>query len=587
MKKSLLTILLISYFISNAQKIVDTTLIDIPYIGKNGGAHLLNWNFNTDKSELYLYAYSHINGTQIVTNPEEISKAKAAHDEKSFFGKFLSSNARKSAYESTIIPVVLEKSFKTTDFTPIDSIKMLFHRVDELPQGDHVYFKRNSGIVDLSSPFQSGILLKHHYKDLNTPFKYAPEYNKDILKISYVETKGEGLLGLKNIKPVLISKRGFFTYDKNKGYISTTEKKDIVTLTDDERLKGYNFIHKTDQIFNKNYFAWFVKEKDFSKYKLVVADQKGNLTIKDFDFGVPRKLRVFNKGVYNKSLDLKGVLNVFGYHKKGKKSKDIYPTNAFDIIYTDINGEILHNNKVTHGTEKKYKRVITPVLVLENENHQLEFINNHQESLLKTKLERFTLDKEGTITVGEKKNYAELRDEERINYFDYLSDFDRIDKFGEHYVLRKIVKGSISSTRKGPNGPITTKKETDATLNLTVLDKDFNPIDFESISITPNKLGSFKFQTIENTDKEIVFLVRKLDKHFMVKINQTETTPSIDFTPLKLNYAKNAKQELYFGAFSQKFALVHKKERHIYLMNQIYKPKTKIIAKVGITKIAY
>lgn len=70
MKKILSFLLLISIFVVNAQKkaykpVLDT-IVDIPYIGKNGGAHLLNWKLKDNK--IHLLAYSHINGSQVVTN---------------------------------------------------------------------------------------------------------------------------------------------------------------------------------------------------------------------------------------------------------------------------------------------------------------------------------------------------------------------------------------------------------------------------------------------------------------------------------------------------------------------------------------
>ena len=575
-----------------AQNVLNTTLIDIPYIGNNGGAHLLNWSFNDDNSEIYLYTYSHINGSQIITNQKEITEAEEQHNEKSLVGKLLSSASIDNMFENTVIPVVHEKIINADDLSSVSSKKLLFHKVDDVPNDKSVYFKRSSGMIDVSFPFETGSEIKYHYQDINVPLKYAPKYNEDILTLSYIELRGEGFLGLKNIKPTLVSKRGFFTYDNSKGYISKTETTDIAMLSDDDRLKGYDFIQNSDQVFDKTYLAWFVNEDDLSKYRQVIADEKGNLTINSFDFDAPRKLKIFNKAVYNKDLELTGIINVFGYDKKGKKNKDLYPVNRFDIIYTNPNGEIVFNTKIDHGTEKKYKNVITPILVLEKDNRQLKFINNHIESLFKSNYERFNLNKEGTTELISSKKYFEIKNDARINYYDYLSDFDRIDKIGDFYVVRKVIAEEIEVPETGSNNSISTqKKETDTRINLTILDENFEPLDFKSFAVDSNIIGKLNFQTIETNDNEIVFLARKENLYYMVKINQTSSSiPKVEFFPLDIEYAKSSTPILYFGAFTQNFALVDKKTREIYLMNQFYDYKTynaKVIDKVGITKIGY
>ncbi len=591
MKKTIVLFFVMNCCLVTAQAILDTTLIDIPYIGNNGGAHILNWSFNKDKSTIYIYAYSHINGSQIITDQSEIRETRNEHNEKSFFGKILSSAERDNMFEYTVIPLVYEKTIDAADFSPVNSKKILFHKVDSVPNDKNVYFKQRTGFIDISFPFKTGHKIKYHYRDINVPLKYAPEFEKDIINLTYIEPKGEGLLGLKNVKPTLVAKRGFFTYDENKGYISKTKTTDITTLSDDERLKGYHFIQNTDQIFNKKYFAWFVKENDFSKYKLVVSDEKGNFSINTFDFEAPRKLKVYNKSVYNKNLDLKGVVNIFGYHRKGKKNRDIYPVNKFDVIYMNTDGETLIKTKIDYGTEKKYKNVLTPILVFEKDDRQLEFINNHILSLFKSNYEKFYLNNEGGTELISSNEYFELKDNSRINYYDYLSDFDRVDKFGDFYVIRKVISEKIEVPVKNANGSSSTRKEeTDARINLTILDKDFKPVDFNSFPVNANLIGKLNFQTVENNNNEIVALARKENLYYMFKVNQTSSIPKVEFFELDIPYSKTSTPKLYFGSYNQNFALVHKKSRSIYLMNQFYDLttyKTKVIDKIGITKIGY
>lgn len=68
----------------------------------------------------------------------------------------------------------------------------MFHKVDDVPEGNNVYFKKPSGFIDLSFKVQDGDVIKHHYKELNNVFPNSPEYNKNIVDYTSVVTKGEG-----------------------------------------------------------------------------------------------------------------------------------------------------------------------------------------------------------------------------------------------------------------------------------------------------------------------------------------------------------------------------------------------------------
>ncbi|WP_298782343.1 hypothetical protein [uncultured Polaribacter sp.] len=585
MKKITLFLMLCSLTI-NSQNVVDSTLVDIPYIGKNGGAHLLNWQINEDRSKIYLYAYSHVNGSQIITNDKAIHEAKKEQSEKSFFGKLLTNSMGNNYFDETVIPVVFEKIISTSDFSSFSNKKELFHKVENIPEGDNVYFKRSTNIIDLSNTIKTGKKLNYYYKEINTPFAYAPKYNQEIINSTYIESKGEGILGLKNIRPILVKKRGFFTYTNKKGFISKTESTNIIDFSKDERLKDYDFVNNSESSIGDIFFVWFAKKKDLSKYQLVTYNKKSKkLNIIPYNFKAPRKHLVINKKVYSKDLkNTKGLINIFSYHKEGKKNKDIYPTNKFDLIYFDPSGNIKLEKQIIHGTEKKYKKVITPILILEN-NDGLQFINDHQLSIFKSNYETFLVNKEGEINVTYSSKYYEVKGKERINYFDYLTKYDRIDKFGEYYIVKKIVQETVQTTSESRN-----TNRTDAKVNYTVLDKNFKPIEFYSFEINPNILGNIKSQTVENTEKEMIALLKKRKNYFMVKTTKENGVPKIKLHEIKVTYTKGAMPKLYFGNYTTNFALISKKDRNIYIMNQFYKLKknsTKLINKVGITKIEY
>ena len=587
MKKTLIILVVLQSFLFNAQQKVDSTLVDIPYIGKNGGAHLLNWNLNKDRSKIYIYAYSHINGSQIVTNDLAINEARKEQNDKSFFGKLLTNSMGENHFENTVIPVVLEKKISTSDFSQQSNNKKLFHKVDKIPEGDNVYFKRTKNIINITSGIKTGQKIKHHYKNINIPFVYAPKYNSEIINATYIETKGDGILGLKNLRPILIKKRGFFTFTDQKGYISKTESKNIIDFKKDEKLKDYEFVNNSDSNIGDLYFAWFSHKDDLNKFQLVTYNKKGKkLETNLHDFKIPRKHVVINKKVYSKDLKtVTGFINIFGYHKKGKKNRDIYPKNKFDVIYSDKNGKVIFKKQIIYGTEKVYKRVLKPIIIFDTPNG-LEFVNNYDISLFKSNYEVFLLNNEGEINVSYTSKYYQLQGEKRINYFNYLSDYERIDTFGDFYIVKKTVKETLKST----NQSALSKKVTEARVNYTILDKTFKPLKFLSFDIASNIMGKIKYQTAENSDKEIITLIKKNNLFYMLKITSDTEVPNFKLTPLKIAYTRGAKPDLYFGKYSSNFALVTKKDRSIYFMTQFYdlkKYNAKIIDKVGITKIKY
>lgn len=579
MKKLISIILILSSNIILAQEVLNSAVVDIPYIGKNGGAHILNWSFNEDKSKIHLYAYSNVNGSFLIASQNEIQDSKSKHDKKSYFGKLVSSAVEDNLYNNITIPVISEDIIDISNLSTTEHMNLLFHNIENVPEGKDVYFKKNTAMLDMSFPFESGVEVKYHYKDLDKPLKYAPKYNKEILNFNDIELKAEAF---SLIQPTLVNKKATFTYDDYKGFITNTATKDIVNLSKSDELNGYRFILKSNQALDNYYYSWFVKDKDYSKYKLVISDDKGTLKVKSYDFEVPRKLKVFNKAVYNRNLDLKGTLSVFGYHRKGKKNKDIYPVNKFDVIYLKPNGDDIYTKKINFGTEKAYKNVIKPILLVE-EDQKIKFINNHMFSLFKSNYEVFNLNKEGNTEVISTGNFSVIENEIRRNYYDYLVEYDKIDRFGDYYVLRKVIAEKIDPNDE--SGVVV-----DTKVNYVILDKNFKPISFKSLPISPQSIKRISFQTVEKNDKEQVYIARKENFYNLIKISIVDSKPKIEIFPIETKFDKTPTPILYFGCYDKNVTLVDKEKRHIFLMSQFYNQadyNKKIIEKIGITKIKY
>ncbi|TYB78945.1 hypothetical protein [Bizionia myxarmorum] len=557
--------------------IKDSVLLNIPNIGKIGGAHLLNWSFNTDKSEIFLYAYSHINGSQIISSKEEIEAAKKENDEKSFFGKMVSTSGPSS--QDIIIPVVLEGSIMSSDMSIIATKKYLFHKTEGLPEGKNVFFKPASGMVSLDG-FAPGTLLDYNYSDINTVFKYAPTLDKELLSLTELKVKGEGFLGTKNMSPWITKKKAFFKYVDNKGYVSDVETKDIINLKDNPELTDYEFLRESDNSAGSNYISWFVKEKDDADYKTVTYNEETQkMTVQSFKFDTPRNPKTLTKTVYNKELEPVGFATIFGYHKKGKKS-ETYVTTDFDIIYTDLAGTVKFQTKFSYGSEKTYKNVVSPILIINEGNDVLQFVNHNQQSLMKSDFEVFTLDASGKTNLVFSDIFSAKQGETYIRYFDYLVDYDAITKMGTHYILRK--NNTKKSTESIPNSTLQKEVILNEGFNYTVLDSNFKPVRFDSYNPgTPQKDG-FGYQYIDVTDNQFTSLSERAGRYYLTTI----TPNSINTISLKTDLGKNSSQMLYFGSYMSDFALVNKENKEFFILHQYY-TADKVLDKVAIIKVGY
>ncbi len=564
----------------------DSVLLDVPYLGKLGGAHLLNWALDKQENKIYLYAYSHVNGSQFISSVEEMDAAKKEHDQKSFFGKMFSSMAKDNMYDNTTIPVIMEGVVNTADFTSTETKRNLFHKIDELPEGKKVFFKPKENVIDITG-FEPGTALEYHYKDLNKAYKYAPKLDKELLSLTEMKFKGEGLLGIKNIKPWMIERKAFFRYVSQKGYMSVVEKKDVINLKDNPELEGYEVVRDSDNAIGKNHIVWFMKEKDFSNYKMLSFNEETQETnIQSFVFDTPRKPRVLSKVVYNKNLDPMGFVTVFGYHKKGKKS-ETYTKTDFDLLYTEASGKVKFQTKFSHGTEKKYKRVVSPLLIIDQEDTTLKFVNNHELSLVSSKFEIFTTSSTGEINVETSEDFFKVEGEIKRNYYNYLVDFNAIDKMGEYYVIRKDDIENTTVPSSDPNSSLPQKVTYYKGYNFTLLDSQFKPVKFGSFRSSLNEKESFSYQDVELNDNTYVILAQRAGRYYLTSITPENGVTTIN---LETEYGKKSSSKLYFGSHMHDFALVNKEKKELYIMHQYYtKAQTgeNVLDKAAIIKVDY
>ncbi len=581
-----IAIVCFSNLITSQEAIKDSVLLDIPDIGKLGGAHMLNWALDKEENKIYLYAYSHVAGSQFISSVEEMEAAKKEHDDKGFFGKMFSAMAKDNMYNDTTIPVVMEGVINTDDLTATETKRNLFHKIEELPEGKKVFFKPKENVIDLTG-FETGTPLAYHYNDLNEAYKYAPALDKELLSLTEMKFKGEGLLGLKNIKPWMIERKAFFRYVSQKGYMSVVEKNDVINLKDNPELDGYEVVRDSDNAIGKNHMVWFVKEKDDSDYKMLSFNEETQeIKIQSFVFDTPRKPKVASKIVYNKDLKPMGFVTVFGYHKKGKKS-ETYAKTDFDILYTDATGATKFQTRFSHGTEKKYKRVVSPILIIDQGENTLKIINNHQLSVISSTYEIFTINKEGTLNVETSEDFFKVEGETKRNYYNYLVDFNSIDKMGEYYVIRKdkIENTTVPSTN--PNSSLPQKVTNYNGYNFTMLDREFKPIKFGALHSSSNESQSFSFQDVELTNNRYVTLAERAGRYFLTTITPQEGISTIR---LETEYGKKSSSKLYFGSYMHDFALVNEDKKELYILHQYYtkaQSGEKILDKAAIVKVAY
>lgn len=577
--KILIGNLLLCSLFYNGQEVVDTINYKIPYLGKEGGQHIINMILDQDKNDIIINVYSNVKGGQLIANPEEIAKQKIEHNEKGFFGKMLSSLGQSNSYQYVVLPIAQENKININ--TKKKSVKEeIFYTVDGVPNDNKVYYVPSSGIIDLGFRFNEGDILKHRYTDINKVFTTFPTLDSSLLKFGNIEFKGEGLLGLKNLKPTIIKKEAKFEYDSTKGFvtspISTVEGNSLELLGDAKA----TYLDDSKEIYKSKLYSWYYNEES-QDYKLLIYDiDNASKKIETFNFENSRIPKILNKSVYDKTNKRVGFLSIFGFDKKQSKNNKIYSEQQFNFIFIDLDGNILFNKIIDYGDGKAYKNILKPTYIVKKDNGKINFTNINMQSLLKGNFELCELDLENSkLTSTNQQNFILKLGDKFINVSDCFENYDEVIKLEKGYIFVKAMK------EKDLNSNIEKIKG----FNIVKTDDNFNLLEiFKSRETFPrSETLPINFYVIEQKENELVLLDRQGSYAGITKISDGKDTKR---ALIKTPYMNFASLENYYGYFNQKPFLVDSKNRFLYLIDQFYikvDVTINLIDKIGITKVSY
>lgn len=573
MKNSVIILLLVCNFLS-AQQIKDTIRVKIPYIGQNGGAYSLGWSLNEKNDKLYLYTYSHINGYQLIASPEEIKEARNRYKDKSWFGRFIENATRLNGYQFAIMPVVAETRIKLSNKNKSNNIEV-FHKMEDLPEGKNVYFiEGNSGMISLGNiPFYAGSYLKYHYKSINNVFSHTPKIPNEVLKFLIVTNKGEGMLGIKNMKPIIERRKAEFIYDDVKGFYTKTEKlieKDLSKYID---ISQYSYISQSSNIQGEASVSWFTDNKNIFLYSYYDGKLKNDPEIRKYEFDNSREIKVLNQKIFNKDMTPYGFLSIFGYNKKQDKNKRKYDENEYDIIITDLEGKEVHRKLIRWGDKDNYKHSLRPLQIF-YENGKLKIMNVQGMFRLKYELLEYNID-EGILKKEEFSGIPDLKDYAYLNNATY--------SFGDKKVFIKNFEDNLDT--KNIKSP-----KVNAGFKVLVIDNDYNIIDkstFKDVLKSKNGKEEISYQKILLTEKELVLLANQGSSYYLIKINEEG---KINAQRIKTPFEETSENKVYFGYNNLKPVLVDNENRLLYLLNQYYYivgNDIRILDEVGISVVSF
>lgn len=572
MKKVLFSVMIMSSYFSSSQVVTDTMRVKIPYIGKNGGAYSLGWNLSKDKKDIFLYTYSHINGHQLVASPEEMKDAKINYHNKSWWGKLIENATRTNHYQYAVMPIVLQTKINLADKQYKNDTE-IFHKIENLPEGKNVYFIQGSGVISLGSvPFYGGEYIKHHHKSINDVLPYTPKIPNEIMNFLDVEYKGEGALGLKNIRPVIIRKKAEFIYDDSRGFYTKTERileKDFAQHSD---LDGYTAIPETSEIEKKSNVVWLTDKKGLyiSTY---YNGETGLFDFRKYNFENSRELKVGNHKIFDDKMQSYGFLSIFGYDKKQDKNKRKYSEDEIDIVITDLEGREISRKLVKWGNKDTYKHLLNPLEVFYN-NGKLTILNIQGLFRLKYEHLEYDIDK-GEMIIKESNGTPALKD--------YIYKYNKSYTFGDKKVYIKNIKDYLDDNNiQSP--------KVNAGFNIAVLDKDYNVINkdtFKNVLKKKNGDENIVYQKISSTEDELILLGYQGSSYYLIKIDKTG---KIDAQRIKTPFENTSENKVYFGYNNLSPALVDEENRMIYLINQYYYTvdyNVRILDEVGITQVSF
>ena len=585
MKRSFILLAAHLFVCSYAQQVQDTIKVKIPYIGQNGGAYSLGWSLDESKENIYLYTFSHVNGYQVISSEEEMKEGQKKYEDKSWWGKFLENATRGNNYKFAINPIVAETKINISDKKRRHEIQM-FHNIDNVPEGKNVYFiGGSSGMVDLGgSSFRAGSMIKDHQKDINKALRYTPKIPNIVLNFLTVAYKGDGILGLKNLRPFVERRKAEFLYDTTKGFHTKTEKIVEIDLQDYIDFKEYSYVEDSYNINKESVVAWFVNKKGEYLYLFYNGKTKEKPELRKYDFDNKREIKVKNQVIYNEDYKAYGFLSVFGYDKKQDKDKKQYAKEEFDIVITDLQGKEISRKTIKWGNSEAYKDILTPMKVFYKDG-KLKIMNNHIQTFFKRYYEFLEYD----MNTGEIKSHG-LQDKDELTQDkahsfvkNYLYETSADYKMGKNKVFIKTEQESSDS--KAVNSP-----KIDVGFNVLVVDENYKPLGYSIFrDVLPQINGKEKisYQLVLDKENELVVLANQGSSYYLIKVDELG---KVSAQRIKTSFETTSENKVYFGYSDLNPALVDVERRKIYIINQYYSQpgyQERILKEVGISVIGF
>jgi len=583
--KILIVLLIIHCSAAFSQTVVDTLSITFPYIGYNGGCNLMTWNFNADKSAIYLYAASNIGASLGISSPEEMAQAKASDKKKSFFGRLLTGSASPGMKSDYNIPIVLEKEIAINKLKQTNEKTMVFHNISQVPEGKTVYYSRMSGIVDLDKPSGEWLPIKS-VNTMTESMKYASVNGKEIARLYNAGLYGSGLLGMKNLQPWITLTTVKYNYNPLNGFISEKKDTNLVCIKSETPEITYEIAENQLDYNRSKGFLWLFNRKNKSSYIFVNCDLKTNAVTKTtYSFEAPRELRVVNKPVYDRQLNLKGYISIFGYNKDGKDKKDLYPEDKYDLIYTDTQGNLKYQCKFTFGDGKFHRNIINPILVIEDNDQQLSFANDYGKSIFSCDYQYFTINKDGNVDIKYTTDYVLPDRKSAGNIRNYLITPQAIHKVGKYFLVETKRTDNVNVEPPGKSYTV------DRALCYTLLDSVFKPI--KCIDVLPMENGNQKpiFLTqLDSRDEVFTAIAQRGSDYFLFSIDGNgEYKNTYIKNPYPARLIQAAEPKPVFSDVSTGSVLVDKAKRNCYIMYEYYGQLNgaKLVGAAKLLKVQY
>lgn len=581
MRKIIIAFITVFLFnFSFGQKIQDTISYKIEQIGNKGGQYITNMGLDSISGEIFINIYSHIEGEQIIVNPEKYEEAKKAErknkENKSIIVKLLNTILDYNGSEYAILPIVQEIKLDL-EVKNIQKREGVFYKAKNIPKDNKVFFRMNR---HSNYPFSEKDILEYGYSQVKNVFHHFPSVDTLLYEFSDINYKGEGVLGLKDLSPKIVKKELRFEYDPQRGFVTNPIVTEVSNAIDEVGDSESKLIDNSVQIgvgISKTY-SWYENEES-NDFKMMMYDiNSKEKKIINFNFQNKRKPVILNKTIYDTNGNKVGFLSIFRYHRKQDKKKKKYTKENFSLVITDLEAKVVYNNTINYGDGKSFKNILSPIYVIKRDENTFDFLNFNMRGLLKFNIEKCQLDIGKNTIVSMYEMPSSLKTEEGLTVYPHhvLNNYDNVYKYSDSYVFVKAFKNEENKFSE---------------YCIAITDSDFNSMKvFKSSSAYEGKGNSLPIKTykIRGDKDELILLDQQGASFGLTKISKEK----IIHTSIRTPYAETYSLENYYGDIRQKSFLNDSKNRILYLFNQHYYTSEyvrdkKIIDMIGITKISY